>query len=78
TGTFYSVQVGVFSIRDNAKALSRSLKKYGKRIDVKEKEISDKNYYVVYVGRFKSTDEAIAFKAILEKSENQAYQVIAR
>ncbi len=78
TGTFYSVQVGVFSVRDNAKTLSRSMKKYGKKVEVKEKKISEKNYFVVYVGRFKSTDDAIAFKTILEKSENEAFQVVAR
>ncbi len=78
TGTFYSVQVGVFSVRENARASSKAMKKYGKKVDIEDKKISDKNYYVVYVGRFKSTDEAIGFKAILEKSENEAYQVVAR
>jgi len=78
TGTFYSVQVGVFSVRDNARALSKSMKKYGKKVEVREKRISDKDYFVVYVGRFRSTDEAIAFKTILEKSENEAFQVVAR
>lgn len=78
TGTFYSVQVGVFSVEDNARALSKRMKKYGKKIDINEKNISDKLYFVVFVGRFKSIDDAIAFKAILEKSENEAYQVVAR
>ena len=54
------------------------MKKYGKRVEIKEKKISEKNYFVVYVGRFKSTDDAIAFKTILEKSENEAFQVVAR
>lgn len=78
TGTFYSVQVGVFSVRDNARALSKAMKKYGKKVEMKKKKILDKNYFVVFVGRFKSVDETIAFKAILEKSENEAFQVVAR
>lgn len=78
TGTFYSVQVGVFSVKENARALSKAMKKYGKKVDIKEKKISEKKYFVVYVGRFKSTDETIAFKTILEKSENEAFQVVAR
>lgn len=78
TGAYYSIQVGVFSIKNNARKISKAMKKYGKKVELKEKKISDKAYFVVYVGRFKSTDAAIAFKTILEQSENEAFRVVAR
>jgi tetratricopeptide (TPR) repeat protein len=78
TGTNYSVQVGVFSVKDNAEKLSKRMKQYGQPLEIKQKLISDKKYYVVYVGRFTSSDEAMAFKARLELAENEAYQVVAR
>jgi hypothetical protein len=78
TGSYYSVQVGVFSVKDNARAYAKKMKKYGEKVDLTDKKISDKNYYVVYVGRFKSTETATAFKIRLEQSENEAFQVVAR
>ncbi len=78
TGTFYSIQVGVYSIRDNARDTKKRMEKYGQAVDILEKTISGKKYYVVYVGKFGSSDEAIAFRARLETQENEAFQVIAR
>ena len=78
TGTVYSIQVGVFSIKDNAKRLADRMKQYGERVEISDKIISEKKYYVVYVGRFRSSQEAMSFKSRLELSENEAFQVIAR
>jgi tetratricopeptide (TPR) repeat protein len=78
TGTVYSVKAGVFSVKDNAKTLADHLKKYGERVETEQKIISDKKYYVVYVGRFLSSEDAMAFKARLELSEKEAFQVVAR
>jgi len=78
TGTVYSVQVGVFSIRDNAYRLAERMKQYGEDVEVTKKTVSDKKYYVVFVGRFQSSEQALAFKSRLESSEKEAFQVIAR
>jgi len=78
TGTVYSIQIGVFSIKDNAKRLADRMKQYGEKVEIKDKIISEKKYYVVYVGRFKSSQDAMAFKSRLELSEKEAFQVIAR
>jgi len=78
TGTVYSVKAGVFSIKKNANNLKDRLKQYGEKVEVKKKRISDKNYYVVYVGRFVSSQEAMSFKVRLETHENEVYQVVAR
>lgn len=78
TGTVYSVQVGVFSVKDNARTMARRMEAYGEDVEISEKNVSDKMYYVVYVGRFTSTDKAMAFKIKLEQNENEAFHVVAR
>jgi tetratricopeptide (TPR) repeat protein len=78
TGTIYSIQVGVFSIEKNARETASRFKKFGKQVDIRDKIISGKKYYVVYVGRFTSSDKALSFKNQLEQSENEAFHVVAR
>jgi tetratricopeptide (TPR) repeat protein len=78
TGTVYSVQVGVFSIRDNARTMARRMEAHGEDVEISEKYISDKMYYVVFVGRFTSADKAMAFKIKLEQTENEVFHVVAR
>ncbi len=78
TGTFYSIQVGVFSSKSNAKKRANEFKKYDKKVDIKSKKISDKNYNVVYVGHFTSYNSALTFKKMLESKYNETFQVKAR
>ncbi|SYZ73212.1 exported hypothetical protein [Candidatus Zixiibacteriota bacterium] len=78
TGTTYAVQVGVFSVRDNAMKMTDRMKKYNQKVEILEKTISGKKYYVVWVGKFLSSDQAMVFKARLETAENETFQVVAR
>lgn len=78
TGTTYSVQVGVFSVKKNAGNMANRMKQYGVKVEIKDRIISDKRYHVVYVGRFKSSEEALALKSRLELSEKEAFHVVAR
>lgn len=78
TGTFYSVQVGVFAESGNAKRQARLFKQYDRKVETKSRKISDRTYKVVYVGRFQSYDEAERFKQMLERNHNEHFQVIAR
>jgi tetratricopeptide (TPR) repeat protein len=78
TGTIYSVQVGVFFIKDNAKRLAERMKQYGEKVEIANKIVSDKKYYVVFAGQFQSTEEAMVFKSRLEMAEKEAFQVVAR
>jgi len=78
TGTYYSVQVGVFSQEDNAKRQADIFSKYDQKVDIKTKTISNVKYRVVYVGRFQSYDAAFKFKKMLETSHNEVFQVVAR
>ncbi len=78
TGTVYSIQAGVFSQKKNADRYAERLEQYGQRVEIKKKKISDKDYYVIYVGRFTSSDDAMTFKTRLEQSEDEAFHVVAR
>ncbi len=78
TGTFYSVQVGVFSVKDNANTQADIFKQYNQKVEIKQKKISDVKYHVVYVGRYTSYEEARKFKTMLETNHKEAYQVVAR
>lgn len=78
TGTYYSVQVGVFSNKGNAKKQADIFKAYDKKVDIKDKRVSDKKYHAVFVGQFKTYAEASLFKNKLEINHNDVYQVVAR
>jgi len=78
TGTYYSVQVGVFAESGNAKRQANSFKKYGKKVDIGKKKIGDTTYHVVYVGRFESYPEALTFKDKLEAEHGETFRVVAR
>lgn len=78
TGTYYAVQVGVFSVKGNAKRQADMFKPYNQPVDIKDKNISNAKYHVVYVGRFTSYEEASKFKTMLETNHKEVYQVVAR
>ncbi|MCK4301554.1 MAG: SPOR domain-containing protein [candidate division Zixibacteria bacterium] len=78
TGTFYSVQVGVFSVEANSSKQAELFGKYGKKVDVKSKKISQAKYHVVYVGRFSDYEAAARFKRKLEDEHGEVFQVVAR
>jgi len=78
TGTFYSIQVGVFSDKGNAKRQANHFKKYDHKVEIKDKTISGVKYNVVYVGRFNSYDKASDLKLQLEAENHEAFQVVAR
>jgi tetratricopeptide (TPR) repeat protein len=78
TGTYYSVRLGVFSVKENADNMVVAFQRYGKKVEALNKIISDKKYYVVYIGRFPDYESASRFKETLQAENNQVYQVVAR
>lgn len=78
TGTYYSVRLGVFSVKKNADNMVLDFKRYGKPVEALDKKISDKRYHVVYIGRFADYDSASKFKDKLQAEHNQVFQVVAR
>jgi tetratricopeptide (TPR) repeat protein len=78
TGTYYSVKVGVFSESANARKQADKFQSYGRKVDINSKQISGRDYSVVYVGRFDDYEEALRFKEQLEATHHETYQVVAR
>lgn len=78
TGTYYSIKVGVFSKRGNARRQADIFKAYDKKIEIKTRKISGKDYRVVYVGRFQNYDDAVRFKLQLEANHHEVFQVVTR
>lgn len=77
-GSFYSIQVGVFTVKDNAQRQKKQFESYGEPVEITRKTISGKRYYAVYVGRFRSADAAAAFKRTLERSEKDLFNIALR
>ena len=78
TGTYYSIQVGVFSKKGNAKRQAKLFGDYGHKVEIKKRKIADVTYRVVYVGKFRNFAEAVQFKKTLEASHKEAFRVVAR
>ena len=72
----YSVQVGVFAQKDNARKMAERFKSYGFPVEIVPRLISDKTYQVVLVGRFAVENEAQAARRKLERGENQVFKVV--
>jgi tetratricopeptide (TPR) repeat protein len=78
TGTFYSIQVGVFSNSGNARRQADKFRRYDQKVEIVSRKISGKTYKVVFVGRFDSYDGAEQFKSRLEQQHRDNFQVKAR
>jgi len=74
----YTVQLGVFSIRDYAENLMVQVKALGHKPILTNKVINDKKYYVVQTGSFSSLEAAQDLKEGLEQALNQSFRVVIR
>lgn len=77
-GVKYTIQLGVFGVRDNALRLQSQFQKQGYSISIKTKEISGKKYWVVQLGSFTSYGEASDLKKELEAQTDGSYRVVIR
>ena len=78
TGTFYSVKVGVFSSKENASAQADKFRVSKVKVDIVQKSIGGKKYAIVFVGRYKSYDDAEKACRQFESQTGEQYQVVAR
>ncbi len=74
-GITYSIKVGVFSQKGNAKKMADRMKGYGYKTEIKKLKISGKSYYVPMAGKFDTLKEAQIAKAKLEMGENQIFEI---
>lgn len=75
-GITYSVQVGVFSVKGNAKNLSKRIEAYGYDTRLEKRNISGNDYYVVLAGRFDTLQQAEMARQKLELGENEVFKVV--
>ncbi len=78
TGTIYSIQVGAFSNKANARKMEARFRTVDFGTEIRSKDVAGQNYYVVYVGRFDSYEDAHAAKRSLESTHKEVFQVVAR
>lgn len=77
-GVEYTVQVGVFGDRGNAVRLSEELKAAGFKADLVPKTIAGQRYTAVWVGRYRSQNEAQEARRRLELRYSETYRVVVR
>lgn len=75
-GVTYSVQVGVFGDKDNAKRMSGRIEGYGYKTRITKRTISGNTYHVVLAGRFSTLQEAQVARQKLESGENEVFKVV--
>jgi cell division septation protein DedD len=76
TGVTYSVQVGVFSEKDNARRMEERIKAYGYSTRIAKRTISGSTYHVVLAGEFPTMNDAQAARQKLERGENEVFKVV--
>ncbi len=77
-GVSYTIQLGVFGVRENALRLKKEFEEQGYRVRTETKTISGKTYQVVQLGSFDSYQEALALKKKLEAQTGESYRVVIR
>jgi len=77
-GVKYTIQLGVFGIKENALKLRSGLEKQGYSVTTKSKTMGGKKYYVVRLGTFTSYDEALKLKKKLESQTGENYRIVIK
>jgi hypothetical protein len=75
-GVAYTVQVGVFADKDNAKRMKQRIEAYGYKARISKRSVSGNTYNFVLAGRFTTLKEARMAKEKLEMGENEVFKVV--
>lgn len=74
----YTVQTGAFTQKSNAVSQQKIFNKAGFKTEINEKRDGNKKYYVVWVGKFSSREEARAFADRLNRQHKVKGSVVQR
>lgn len=74
----YAIQVGAFSTMQNAEKLRSFFEDLGYRVEVQNKVRGGRSLYLVWVGSFKTADEARKFGAEVRKKHNIESIIVTR
>ncbi len=75
-GVTYTIQVGVFADRDNAKRMKERAEAYGYKTRISKRSVSGNTYNFVLAGKFTTLKEARLAKEKLEMGENEVFKVV--
>jgi len=78
TGTKYTIQIGVFSKKENADRMMGNLGSRGYSPVISYKTIDKKKYYLVQVGSFDSLQEAQKIREKLEREEGEVFTIVIK
>jgi tetratricopeptide (TPR) repeat protein len=78
TGVRYTIQLGVFGVKENALRLKSQYEKLGYLVRIKTQVISGKKYSVVQLGSFANYEQASDLKRELEGQTGESYRVVIR
>jgi tetratricopeptide (TPR) repeat protein len=54
----YTIQTGAFLVPANAEKLKKTFSDEGLKAEIRQKKVAGSNFFVVYIGKFKTEDEA--------------------
>jgi hypothetical protein len=77
-GVEYTIQVGVFGDRDNAVRQMDRFKQAGQKAELVPRTISGQKYTAVWVGRYRTQNEAQEARRLLEARFSETYRVVVR
>jgi tetratricopeptide (TPR) repeat protein len=73
----YTIQAGAFSNRENAQSLQDKFEQSGLYSQIKTKQVAGTTFYIVYVGRFVTVNEAESFLRTINTKFNLTGRVVA-
>ncbi len=74
----YTLQVGAFSLKENAQTLAQKIKEQYKNVSVVSIEFEDKIFYKVWIGTFTTKIEAESFGTDSLKKDGLSFRVVER
>lgn len=76
--SYYSIQVGAFSVLENAKGILSGLEKVGYTGEIIEKKVNDRIFYAVWIGRFKDRIAAEEYGKRFILKLTKVYQIVKK
>lgn len=77
-GVEYTIQVGVFGEHANAVRQAERFKQAGYKADLKPRTLSGQKYTAVWVGRYRTQNEAQEARRLLEERFSETFRVVVR
>jgi cell division septation protein DedD len=78
SGGDYAIQVGAFSLPENASRLKSFFEELGYPVEIQNKVRDGRSFYLVWVGQFRTADEARRFAAEVRSKHKMESIVVSR